>query len=323
MPNLGVSAMPAERREATDVPTVSVIIATKNRTEDLADTVRDLISQTQQPNEILIVDQSSTPSFDPTGFQIKIDYIFAPHLSGAAVARNVAMDHASGDIWLFLDDDVILEADYIEQVLAAYSPEISGVSGIITNYSVPGLTRRLFEKVFVKGAFHDDRQPIYWRADHLRFKGPQRVKQFGCGVMSFRADVIRGLRFDPRLSGCSLAEDIDFCAHLPQGAILVIAPRARLIHKRSAVGRATAHWLDAHAQSSAYMRLRNWHRGLNDDLSFTWLQIGYGVMAAVGSLKRGSFEPFSAWQVGRARGRSLGLQHAAQESHARVKETIA
>ena len=233
------------------------------------------------------------------------------------------MDRATGNIWLFLDDDVILEPEYVEEIVLAYSPDVAGVSGIITNYTVPPISRRLFEKVFVKGAFRDDRQPVYWHADDLRFHGPQRVKQFGCGVMSFRATVIRDLRFDPKLTGCSLAEDIDLCARLPRGAVLLIAPKARLFHKRSEVGRATVHWLDTHAQSSAYMRLRNWNRGLADDLCFAWLQIGYALMAAVGSLKRGSLEPFRAWRRGRARGRSLCSQSAKPSSCGCAKETPA
>jgi len=293
-----------------DLMSVSVIIPTKNRAEDLRSTVNDLVAQTRRPDEILIVDQSTIPSFEPDSVPIPVNYIHAPDVSGAAVARNVAMDRALGDLLVFLDDDVILEPQYIDEIVRAYTPEIAGVSGIITNYSVPPVSRRLFEMLFVRGAFSDDRQPIYWYANRLRFKGPQKVRQFGCGVMSFRAEVLRNLRFDPHLTGGSLAEDIDFCARLPRGSKLVIAPNARLIHKRSAVGRPTDHWLDAHSQSSAYMRQRNWNRGLGDDLSFVWLQIGYTVMAAIGSLKRRSLEPFRAWNRGSARGRNFGSRQS-------------
>jgi len=320
MRNIRPSALQTQCRESEDVPKISVIIPTKNRADDLRRTLEGLIVQTRRPDEIIVVDQSVAPSFEPESVPKTVTYIYAPHISGAAVARNVAMDRATGDIWLFLDDDVILEPEYVEEIVLAYSPEVAGVSGIITNYTVPPISRRLFEKVFVRGAFRDDRQPVYWHADDLRFHGPQRVKQFGCGVMSFRATVIRDLRFDPKLTGCSLAEDIDFCARLPRGAVLLIAPKARLFHKRSEVGRATAHWLEAHAQSSAYMRLRNWNRGLADDLCFAWLQIGYALMAAVGSLKRGSLEPFRAWRRGGARGRNLSSQSAKPSSCECAKE---
>lgn len=323
MSNTRSSALQAQCSESENVPRISVIIPTKNRVNDLRRTLEGLIAQTRRPDEIIVVDQSSVPSLEPASVPITVTYIYDPNISGAAVARNVAMDRATGDIWLFLDDDVILEPEYVQEIMLAYSPAVAGVSGIITNYTVPPISRRIFEKLFVRGAFRDDRQPVYWHADDLRFHGPQRVKQFGCGVMSFRASVIRESRFDPKLTGCSLAEDIDFCARLPRGAVLLIAPKARLFHKRSEVGRAEAHWLDAHAQSSTYMRLRNWNRGLKDDLCFAWLQIGYALMAGVGSFKRGSLEPFRAWRRGTARGRSLGAQGARLSSCGCAKETPA
>jgi GT2 family glycosyltransferase len=323
MSSLSSSALQARCPESENVPRVSVIIPTKNRADDLQHTLEGLVGQTRRPDQIVVVDQSSVPSLDPAGVPIAVTYIYDPNISGAAVARNVAMDRATGDIWIFLDDDVILEPKYVEEIILAYSPGVAGVSGIITNYSVPPIARRLFENLFVRGPFRDDRQPIYWHANDLKSHDPQRVRQFGCGVMSFRASVIRALRFDPKLTGCSLAEDIDFCARLPRGAVLLIAPNARLFHKRSELGRAEAHWLDAHAQSSTYMRLRNWNRGLKDDLCFAWLQIGYALMAGVGSFKRGSLEPFRAWGRGRARGLSLGSQSAKRSSREYATETPA
>lgn len=299
--------------QAMNGPTLSVIIPTKNRVEDLQRTLDSIVTQTKQPDEIIVVDQgSSFAECELPASPIRLIHIYAPHVSGAAVARNIAMDQAKGDIWVFLDDDVILEPQYIEELLHAYEylPEATGVSGIFTNYTLPVLSRHLFERVFVRGAFHDDRQSIYWNANRLRNRGLQRVKQFTGAAMSFRASAVRALRFDTNLTGASIAEDIDLCARLPRGAVLVIAPKARLCHKRSAIGRTTAHWLDEHAQSSAYMRWRNWNRGLRDDLCFFWLQIGYAVMAAIGSVKRGSLEPFRAWTRGRARGCQLALPSA-------------
>lgn len=293
-----------------DVVSVSVIIPTKNRSHDLRGTLLDLASQTRRPDEIVIVDQSDVPSLNTNDCSMRVNYIHAPQLSGAAVARNFAMDHAIGDLWVFLDDDVILEPQYIEEIVRAYEPGIAGVSGIITNYHTPPLSQRLFELCFVRGPFNDDRQPIYWRANELRFERPQRVRQFGCGVMSFRSSVIHRLRFDANLVGGSLAEDIDFCAHLPSNSKLVIAPNARLIHKKSAVGRATGHWLDPHAQSTFYMRARNWHRGWQDDVAFAWLQVGYALVATIGTMKRRSIEPFRSWCRGARRGWSLGMRRA-------------
>jgi hypothetical protein len=95
-----------------------------------------------------------------------------------------------------------------------------------------------------------------------------------------------------------------------------------LIHKRSAVGRATEHWLDTHAQSSYYMRQRNWHRGLGDDLSFAWLQIGYTVMAIIGSIKRRSLEPFRAWKRGAMRGWTLASCESVMRTPGCARKTV-
>lgn len=298
-------ALGAQNGKEERVQTISVIIPTKNRVDDLRHTLESLMAQNRRPDEIVIVDQSTVPALDLKGIPIPVVYIHDLRISGLTHARNVAMERARGDIWLFLDDDVVLDPDFVKELLSAYSPGIAGVSGVITNYSRPGITRRLFETVFVKGPFHDERQPVYWRANTGRAGSPQRVKELGGGLMSFRSDFARHLRFDMNLTGGCLAEDIDFCARLPRGTVLLIAPNARLVHNRSAVGRVSSHWLDAHSQSSSYMRNRNWNRGVKDAVSFAWLQVGYATMAALGSLKRGSLEPFRAWRAGAERGRNL------------------
>src|SRR6266567_6772508 len=123
---------------------VSVVIPTKNRADDLELTVRTLLCQTVLPQELLIVDQSEG---DASRSRISalfrncaprlpyLRYIHDPAITGGAVARNKAMDQASGEILLFLDDDVELEENFIEELIVTYAshPGITGVSGVITN----------------------------------------------------------------------------------------------------------------------------------------------------------------------------------------------
>jgi len=196
-----------------------------------------------------------------------------------------------------------------------------GVSGIFTNYTIP-LCHGAYSRRCCEGCIPRRSSAYLLACDDLQRHGLQQVKQFTGAVMSFRAAALRALRFDPNLTGGSLAEDIDLCARLPRSAVLVIAPKARLFHKRSVVGRPTGHWLEEHAQSSAYMRTRNWHRGLGDALCFGWLQIGYVLMATIGSLKRGSWEPFRAWRRA-GRGTKCRLATAKLSSCGYAKETAA
>lgn len=290
--------------KATSSLTVSVIIPTKNRASDLAQTTKTLLQQTVQPLELIIVDQSPVLTFTQQ-MPIPIVCIHDPRLSGASVARNVAMDRAQGDILLFLDDDVLLESNFIGEILRAYDTNVTGVSGIITNYSIPSLKQRLWESLFQIGPFRDQRQTIYRKAASLQGAKPIRVQQFGGGLMSFRASAIRNHRFDTNLTGASLGEDIDFCAGLPKESILLITPKARLIHNRSPQSRDPVHWLKAVAQVASYMRQRHWKHGIWNSFCYAWLNAGYAAASSFSSLKQRSTAPWKAWREGIRRGKRI------------------
>ncbi len=293
--------------------TLSAIIPTKNRPDELLLVVGSLLAQSIPPCQVIIVDQSESDEgrilvereFNDTPEDIRqsirLDYISDTRITGGAVARNRAMEIAHGSVWLFLDDDVELEGDFVEQLLKVYSasPDAGGVSGVITNYSPPRRKFRLWSSIFVRGPFHDERQPIYWNCDCLRNTDPIPVRKFGGGLMSFRANLIQGRTFDSNLTGVSLAEDVDFCARLPKTKLL-ITPRARLVHKRNPVGRAQDHWLRAEVQASYYLYGRNWNVGFKNRLCFFWLNLGFASMIVLLCSKRRSLQPWRAFTVGRS-----------------------
>jgi GT2 family glycosyltransferase len=297
-------------------PQISIIIPTKNRPNALALAVRSLLAQTVAPLSLVIVDQSPD---DESRWRVEtelarrasasrtgpcLDYIHDSSILGAAAARNRAMAVAEGDIWLFLDDDVCLEPDFIEQLLAVYRerPEVTGVSGIITNYARASLAYRLWSGCFLRGPFHDERQRIYWNAGRLRGSLPIRVHRFGGGLMSFRAEVIRDNRFDENLdrsfSGVSDGEDVDFCARLGSDALLLIAPRARLQHFHDPSGRLSDHWLRRHARGNVFLYHKNWNRNVLNRLRYGWLWLGYSAVATTATFRHGSLVPWRALRTG-------------------------
>jgi glucosyl-dolichyl phosphate glucuronosyltransferase len=285
---------------------ISVIIPTKNRALDLARTIDTLLIQTVKPFELIIVDQSPERSFTRQ-LPISVHYIHDPTLPGVTSARNVAVEQAKGDIVLFLDDDVLLEPNFIEEILAAYNDNVTGVSGIITNYTTPPFRQRIWEKTFQLGPFNDERQEIYRHADDYRESAPIPVRYFTGALMSFRTSTIRSLRFDTDLKGAAREEDIDFCVRLPGGRSLLIAPKARLIHNRSPRNRDSVHWISQNAEVASYMHERYWRRGLWNNVCFGWLCVGYAIMAFFSSLKNLSFEPMQAWREGARKGRKMAL----------------
>jgi glucosyl-dolichyl phosphate glucuronosyltransferase len=291
---------------------VSVIIPTKNRPSELQRAVRSVLAQTVAHLSLVIVDQSpdneglrlveaevaaAKMSSDPLW---NLNYIHDTRISGGAMARNRAMKVADGDIWLFLDDDVTLERDFVEQLLAVYRdyPEAVGVSGIITNYPCPPLAFRLWTALFMRGPFHDERQPIYWRAESLRSAPPLPVRKFTGALMSFRADTVLGKFFDENLHGVSDGEDVDFCTQLDRDTQLFIAPGARLEHHHSPGGRLRDHWLRRSVRGNIFLYRKNWNEGIFNRCCYLWLMVGYSAVALVASLRRLSLDPCRALKTG-------------------------
>jgi GT2 family glycosyltransferase len=291
---------------------VSVIIPTKNRPDDLVVAVRSVLAQTFRPPWLVIVDQSNdhesrrrvdaelSAAEQRRGQLCCLNYIYDPAISGLAAARNRATATAQGDIWLFLDDDVCLEPDFIEQLLAVYRehPEAAGVSGIITNYPAPPTVYHVWSRIFMRGPFHDERQPIYWNAERLRGSPPIRVQRFGGGLMSFRAEAIRNMSFDENLRGVSDGEDVDFCSRLGREAVLLLAPLARLEHKQSPPGRLTDHWLRRHARGNVFLYRKNWSGVPFNRICYWWLWLGYCSIALIACSRRFSLEPWRALRTG-------------------------
>jgi GT2 family glycosyltransferase len=302
---------------------VSVIIPTKHRPSDLLTTFRSLLRQNVLPAQIAIVDQSSDNAAlgslrsELSGIEgVRLDYVYDPSLSGAAAARNRAMDLATGDIWLFLDDDVDLELDFIQRLLEAYErlPHAAGLSGIITNYTAPSALPRLWTIIFARGPFHDERQPIYWACERLRNSDPIEVQNFTSALMSFRRNVIGDVRFDPNYPG-ALAEDVDFCRQLPVGTRMFIVPQARLAHNRSPVNRVNSHWLRSQAESSHYLYERHLKRAFRSRVCFAWLKVGYAIAAVATCVRRRSLEGRRALLAGRTAGKAYAHPETRFKAH--------
>jgi GT2 family glycosyltransferase len=300
--------------------TSSVIVATKNRAKELSTLLLpSLLSQTWLPDEVIFVDQSSdnstrkvVESFEKriTGEKPHVVYLLETNHTGAASARNSAIARTKADFLIFLDDDVVLEPDFVKELLKVYEqyPAVGGVSGVITNYSPPSLSWRIVMRLFWTGPFHDERQPIYWNADRLRNHEPFPVRKFGSGVMSVRRSAFAGDRFDERYRGAG-AEDVELSWRLSERHPLMMTPRARLVHVRTETGRSQAHWLQFDALSSYYLYRRLWSHEIKNRICFGWLNVGYALLVTVSSLRRLSLEPWRA----ALKGADLGSEFAKRD----------
>nr|WP_314497201.1 glycosyltransferase [uncultured Chryseobacterium sp.] len=100
-------------------PTISIIVAIFNRRDELFELLNSLTFQTDKIFEIIIVDDGSLIDLKPTVHSfdgiLDIKY-FRKDNSGPGLSRNYGSKRASGEWLVFVDSDVIVEKDYIQNI---------------------------------------------------------------------------------------------------------------------------------------------------------------------------------------------------------------
>ncbi len=99
--------------------TISIIIAIYNRKDELFELLNSLSHQTDKDFEVIIVDDGSQINLRPTVelFQESLTLeLFRKDNSGPGLSRNFGAKKAKNDWLIFVDSDVIVETDYIQNI---------------------------------------------------------------------------------------------------------------------------------------------------------------------------------------------------------------
>lgn len=105
------------------VATVSAIIPTWNRADLLQSILTNLKSQTRPPDQIIVVDNGSADTTASVIREHPVDVIAFPENRGFAVAVNEGIKRASSDWVLIVNNDVMLEPQWLERLLASAEDE--------------------------------------------------------------------------------------------------------------------------------------------------------------------------------------------------------
>lgn len=226
----------------------SVIIPTYHRPRELRNCLASLLAQTIRPTEVLVIDDGHLEEwplerdFREAGIAYRG---FRKDVPGLTASRNLGIREAIGDIVFFLDDDVTLHRDYLEQILRIFeadaSREIGGVGGVIANTKPQTWARRaryLFDVLFLQSGTREGRfLPSGFGVDYgstpFPVREPTEVQFLAGGVSSFRREVFEEMTFDEQYTGYGLGEDKDFTFRLSKRRRLVVVPAARLDHHES------------------------------------------------------------------------------------------
>lgn len=113
---------------------LSVVICTRNRAGYLRDCLASLAAMGLDGSELLVVDNGSTDDTASVAAEAasqlsSLRYVYEGH-PGLSHARNAGIEHATGEIIAYLDDDALVTKGWRQALLAAYDdPEIAGVAG--------------------------------------------------------------------------------------------------------------------------------------------------------------------------------------------------
>jgi GT2 family glycosyltransferase len=216
---------------------------------------------------------------------ISLTYVENPRECSAAIARNVGVEKAKGDIIMFLDSDVVLYPNYIEEILNVLKnyPNAVGVQGWIVpikrkrHYWLRYFLDQPIRRIFLLTSLTKNK--CKFRKYPIVLTKIINCETLSGSNMTFKRNTLKKFKFAENLKGYSYMEDILFSYSIfkehPLG--LYITPYARCVHKVSSGGRASGKERDAHL---------NWCRkyvltkifGWKGTLIYYWQNIGLMVI---------------------------------------------
>lgn len=277
--------------------TTSVVIATKDRPEYLAACLQSLGIQTALPDEVILVDASVNDASLRVTRQMEgslrgpVTYLKAEIL-GASQQRNQGVQAAQGDLVIFVDDDAVLEPEFVESLKRCFEEDregkLAGVGGTIVNQVFTPLsplnriafgvlsgvwTRDLAGRIvgpgvnFLPEDGSEATQPVDW----LNTTGT-----------AYRRDAFLKVRFDENVM--YPLEDLHLSARIGRGYRLLTSRRARLFHNDQG-RRSKRNWkrigegmmLSRHSLARYVLR----RRGLSLYLPLFGFELGYCTLTMI------------------------------------------
>jgi glycosyltransferase involved in cell wall biosynthesis len=180
---------------------VSVIVPAYNAAKTLGPCLRAITEQTVRPLEVLVVDDASTDATREIAHGFGCTVVAFPDNRGVSAARNAGFAHSRGAMLMFVDADIALAPNALENALAVFDadPECGFVHGI-----------------YAAEPLQDDGPVEAYRLLHEHF-----WRRRACGVVGVTLFALGAVPrsvfaevggFDERLRD---AEDVEFGSRLP------------------------------------------------------------------------------------------------------------
>lgn len=280
--------------------TLSIVIPTLNRSDNLTNALNAILRQSLPPKEIIVVDQSdnsdtktlvdrSTRIFLEKTISLKYMWESTKSITHA---RNVGARAALGDTVLFMDDDMIPHKHYVREILKVFKNKSSavGVQGYLfppptwTGFSTKANFMNIFCRTFFLTHLEKNKQKILLSGDitvaYPLNKTIEATIIFP-SLSAFKREVLLQIPLDEKLLGYSWQEEY-FTLKLSQlyHNCLFVTPFATIFHDAAHHGRPigkrlyyiTASYELYNFVSSLRPSFKNW-------IAFFWKWIGRIILS--------------------------------------------
>lgn len=238
-------------------PTFSVVVPTYNRPETLVETLESILAGNEMPHEVLVVDDGDLSSdvyedFHARFVQKGVSFVYhkKDHTKvrrGLSESKNIAATIATGDVVCFMDDDVVLEPDYMGELMQVWKEnwqdtKLVGVGGKAINGRRISWIEHVYRMVFgLTGECAWDVNDVAFQVWDPGVKIIQRAYYLeGCSS-SYRRSSLRATPFAVFRGGRTALEDVEHCLRLKrEGYHFLYAPNVRLVHHHAPTSRDAA-----------------------------------------------------------------------------------
>ena len=213
----------------------TVVIPTFNRSRRLAELLRCLVAQPRESlSRVVVCDDGSSDDTQSVTreFESLLPVLYSRQDNRgfrAGQARNMGLSRATGDVVIFLDDDVLVAPDFVDQHLLAHSAKSGPKIAIGYRHRAFGFRREVPTWDEITGSEPDDRTEVL--GDDGSGIAAHETPWFFVYSCNFSIALTANTpRFDDSFVGWGM-EDIEYGYRLnTSGYEVICAPRARVLH---------------------------------------------------------------------------------------------
>lgn len=232
---------------------VSAVVLTQGVRSELTACLKRAAKQDPPFNEIVVVNNASVDVAPGLleGVDTERLVILSTGANFGTAARNAGSRMASGEVVVFLDDDVLLESDDVVAYVRTRMAADEGLAAICFH---------------VRGRSHGDFDPAMWGHPRSRLQWQHaafRTDTITEGAFAVRTDIFRQVGgFWP---GIFIGEEgVDlFCRLHKAGHVVLYDPHIRCLHEHASAGRPALRSYYHYARSAALIAWRHmsWWQG--------------------------------------------------------------